>query len=315
MKQILCLGVLLILFTGSSGCNFSIPRLTETPFSPVLPTATLPGNPSPTPHPVTATPSQSADGASLQALKNFTYVVESPDLKVTLKDGEYNGDKIHSRLIEPVAFGDLNGDGTRDAVVILATNTGGSGTFFDLVPLLNHQGAFSQVNYNYFGDRQVVKNLQIRDGRVVLDYLTQGLRDGLCCPSEHRLRSYILEVNGLHLASEQMLVNPTDQAIPLPDAILIDQPAPLAFITNPLHVTGRVSQVPPEKMLEYYVTDLNATLLDRGEVTLQGTPGGPGSFAIEFSLGSLPPGVIKVELVDSANGILRGRSMVDLLTP
>jgi hypothetical protein len=75
---------------------------------------------------------------------------------------------------------------------------------------------------------------------------------------------------------------------------------------------GRVSQVPPEKKLAYYVTDFNATLLMQGEVSLEGEP---GAFAFEFNLGAVPPGVIQVEVVDSANGILRGRSIAVLVAP
>ena len=39
-----------------------------------------------------------------------------------------------------LAFGDLNGDGVEDAVVVLVTNPGGTGRFYDLAPVLNQNG-------------------------------------------------------------------------------------------------------------------------------------------------------------------------------
>jgi hypothetical protein len=252
---------------------------------------------------------------SLDGLKNYSYRLEDFGAQAALVDGLYDDDQIHTRLIEPVAFGDLNGDGRTDAAVILATNSGGSGTFYDLVVLLDQAGTPVQLGIAYIGDRQVVNQLEIENGRIVLDYLTQGLRDALCCPSERRLRSYLLENGSLRLASEQVLADPAVQATPLPNAILIDQPAMDAPFTTPLQVHGRVSLVPPEKRLAYYVTDFDAVMLAQGEVPLEGEPGGPGAFAFEINLSPDSPGLFYLELVDSAGGILRGRSVVVLITP
>ncbi len=334
MKRIAALFMLLALFTGLAGCNFPTPAPPTTTvlpgitpsrlpsFTPPPPTQTgSPGQPGITPPPPptftplppTVTPAASSGAITLDMLKNFTYTVESATLQVPLQNGVYQGDHVNSRLVEPVAFGDLNGDGRPDAAVILATNLGGSGTFFDLVAVLDQNGTPVQAGYDSFGDRQGIKGLRIENGRVVLDYLTQGLKDPLCCPSEHRLRSYLLDGGVLRLASEQLLVSETEQATPVPDAILIDQPAMLARLASPLHVRGRVSQVPPEKKLEYDVTNRDAVLLLQGEVPLQGEPGGPGTFDFTITLDPQPAGIIKLELIDAANGILRGRSMVELL--
>ena len=108
-------------------------------------------------------------------------------------------------MIDPIASGDLNGDSLADAVVILAVNSGGSGTFFYLVVLLNNHGAPVQTASTWIGDRQAVKNLQIKDGQIVLDFLTQGPNDALCCPSQHHLRSYQLQNNTLQIVSDQVV--------------------------------------------------------------------------------------------------------------
>ena len=317
-KYRICL--ILVFFIVQMACSVPIAQnAANTPTATVAntPTPKETGAPEPTltvpvlTPPVAETPSTGP--FSLDMLKNFSYRVEDFNVQADLVDGVYLGDMIQARLVEPAAFGDLNGDGKQDAAVVLAIKSGGTGTFFDLIAVLDNAGTPEQVGFTTIGDRQIVKNLQIADGRIVLDYLTQGLNDPLCCPGEHRLRSYLLENGLLRLASEQVLDSPDAQATPLPNVILIDQPEELERITIPQEVGGRLSQVPPERKLDYYVTDLSGTLLAQGEIPLEGQPGGQGAFSFQFSLDLISPGLYQVEVVDSANGILRGRSVVVLL--
>jgi hypothetical protein len=312
----------LLFLSGCLPANAS-PKTTDTPAPPSSltpePAASMTPAPSPTPPatlPDLATRTAeipSSSRISLELLRNFTFWVEDFNTPAALKDGAFSNDTIQGRLVEPVAIGDLNGDGQADAAVILAIKSGGTGTFFDLIALLDQDGTPVQSGFSYIGDRQMIKNLEIVGNRVILDYFTQGTGIPLCCPNEHRLRSYLLENGALHLASEQVLDSPAAQATPLPDEILIDQPATGSQLTAPLQLRGRVSQVPPEKRLAYHVTDLNGTLLTQGEVPLEGEPGGPGAFAFEITLDPVSPGLVQVELVDSANGMLRGRSTVVLI--
>jgi hypothetical protein len=111
-----------------------------------------------------------------------------------------------------------------------------------------------------------------------------------------------------------VLDSPTAQATPLSNEILIDQPAMGDTLSKPQEVSGRVSQVPDGKKLEYHVTDMQGNLLLQDEAPLEGEAGGPGTFAFEFTLESTSPGLIQLEVIDSANGILSGRSIVILVT-
>ncbi len=151
---------------------------------------------------------------SLEILKNFTYWVEDFKTPAVLREGEFSNDMIHGRLIEPAAIGDLNGDGREDAAIILAISSGGTGTFFDLIALLDQGGALEQAGFAYIGDRQMINRLEIIEGQIILDYLTQPEGGPLCCPSEHRVRGYILDEEGLKPLSEQLLESPTTQATP-----------------------------------------------------------------------------------------------------
>jgi hypothetical protein len=293
------------------------PGLPSAPAEPARTILPLPATavPEPTyttlPLPATAAPEPAV--IPMDALKNFTYRIQDFDIQAPLQDGTYSDGEKTVTLIEPVAFGDINGDGVEDAGVVLAVDPSGSGTFYDLVVLLSQDGLPVQVASTYIGDRQGILNLTIVGGRIALDYFTQGPSDPLCCPSQHRLRSYILEGEELHLASEQILDSPEAKATPLPDAILIDQPADMAPLTSPMMVRGRVSQMPPSGSLSYFVKDSSVNVLASGEINVAGEPGGAGTFEFEFSLTNVPVGILQIEVIDGGVGALFGRTVVMVL--
>lgn len=158
--------------------------------------------------PVTAT---AVSTISVDVLKNLTYQLDDFQIQAAFQDGSYSGvgqdgqSQLRGQLMEPFAFGDLNGDGLEDAVVILTLNGGGTGTFFYLVALLNQGGVPVQAAVASVGDRQVVNSLQIAEGKITLDFLTQGPNDGMCCPSQHKLRSYVLDNNTLRIETDQVV--------------------------------------------------------------------------------------------------------------
>jgi hypothetical protein len=97
------------------------------------------------------------------------------------------------------AFGDLNHDGTDDAAVILAVNGGGSGVFVFLVAVVNRNGKGQDVAAVQLGDRVKVNRLALQNGKISLDYLTQGPNDPLCCPTQKSSAVYMLQGNSLVL--------------------------------------------------------------------------------------------------------------------
>ncbi len=171
---------------------------TPVPTNPPLPTATSTPNPTPTPQ-----------GLTLEELKNATYtlsVIENVQVKLT--DGKFKYSdatkmlNATGQMIEPAAFGDLNGDGLNDAALTIATNTGGSGTFHELIVVLAGQGQAADF---MVGDRIQEKQLTIQDGKIILEYLRHGPKDGLCCPSEHARTVYQLQNGQLKVVSDQVI--------------------------------------------------------------------------------------------------------------
>jgi hypothetical protein len=80
--------------------------------------------------------------------------------------------KTTIRLYEKGATGDVNADGKPDAVAILTSTGGGSGTFYYVVALLNSDtGKGESTNAIQLGDRVVVDAVRIDGGRISVDTL------------------------------------------------------------------------------------------------------------------------------------------------
>lgn len=147
-----------------------------------------------------------AADVSEAALKNGAY--ELRDLgKVQLSNGQYKQQAgSGSTQANQVAFvssatGDLNGDGAQDAAVVLAAQTGGTGSFYSLVAVLSDGGA-RQAGTDFLGDRIRLQSLTIEQGQVVVRMLVAGPKDPLCCPSTKVARTYGLRSGSLVLLSE-----------------------------------------------------------------------------------------------------------------
>ncbi|MCB0155274.1 MAG: hypothetical protein KDF65_10800, partial [Anaerolineae bacterium] len=102
-----------------------------------------------------------------------------------------------------VAYGDLDGDGQEEAVVIVVSDPNGSAIFHDLAVVAEQDGAPAHVASAALPDPVVLKEVDVEDGliKVVMDTLGPG--DGQCCPSQHTVSFYGLQ-NGVlvELASQ-----------------------------------------------------------------------------------------------------------------
>jgi hypothetical protein len=106
-------------------------------------------------------------------------------------------------LTEHVAFGDLNGEPA--AVVILVSDSGGSGTFYDLAVVVEQDGQPVNVATILLGDRVLINSLTIEDGKIAVDMVTQGPDDPFCCPTQQVVNTYDLQGDQLVLASSEIV--------------------------------------------------------------------------------------------------------------
>ncbi len=132
---------------------------------------------------------------SASVLRSAVYSSQHVDEgDVRLEGGSFEDDA--RRLIvffhPEYAVGDLDADGVPDAAVLLATNTGGSGTFHDLAVMLNREGRPANAATAFLGDRVLVERLRILQGEIQLDLTMHGPADPMCCPSVEATRRFHL---------------------------------------------------------------------------------------------------------------------------
>jgi hypothetical protein len=141
-------------------------------------------------------PSQATAAALTTAsLANATYTsLMLPGGTATLVDGRIDdvGSRISAWLLgEPMARGMI--DGQPAAVVLLAENGGGSGTFVSLALVRDIGGQPVNVARTLLGDRPRVRNLEIdEDGNITVDLVQVGARDAFCCPTTPMTVRYAL---------------------------------------------------------------------------------------------------------------------------
>ena len=152
-----------------------------------------------------------------EVLANATYQI--PDRgSVTLTNGQYQGNRLTVTLGKAIAIGDINQDGTKDAAVILAVETGGSGTFIYLAAMTQDQPDSPPKNtVTYFlGDRVQVKTLTIKNGAIRIKMLKAKPTDPSCCPTNVVIESYQLN-NSLGTLAPITLTEKDKQQISIED--------------------------------------------------------------------------------------------------
>ncbi len=92
-----------------------------------------------------------------------------------------------------IAMGDLDGDGVADATVLLISNPGQSGTFYDLAAVINYTGIPKHIDTAHLGDRVKVKSISIESGKIRVEMLAHGPKDPMCCPTVEVTRTYKLD--------------------------------------------------------------------------------------------------------------------------
>jgi len=111
-------------------------------------------------------------------LKNYTYLINGK--KSTLVNGESKetivaddgfASTVLTWYVGDEKRADLNSDNTEDAVVILAQNTGGSGTFYYATAIVSGANGYQETNAIFVGDRITAQPTEYRDGEILVHYL------------------------------------------------------------------------------------------------------------------------------------------------
>ena len=116
---------------------------------------------------------------------------------IPLGDGRWSGEDGATVLLQPqCGIGDLNGDGAKDAVGVLALNSGGSGTFYSLVVWRNVNGQPVCAAIAELGDRTPVQSIAIASQKATVVYLTRT--DGAPMAQLNLKRTAVYQLSGTH---------------------------------------------------------------------------------------------------------------------
>jgi hypothetical protein len=146
-------------------------------------------------------PAPGAEDLTLETLKNAKYQIPGEE-PFQLENGVYYlppqppdapPEDWTITLVEPVAFGDVDGDGVEDGIVILSARYGGTGAFKYVAVVLNHDGQLYNVASAFLGDRTVVNAIDILpSGEIRVDAIVHGPEDPLCCPTQPQVLRFQL---------------------------------------------------------------------------------------------------------------------------
>ncbi len=124
---------------------------------------------------------------------------------VTLRNGEYHepakpGSATETvvRLTDQRAFGPMNGKDT--AAIVIVTDPGGSGMFYDLALLEMKQEGWVYADSVLLGDRVKVHSVGIKDNEISVSMTVHGPGDAMCCPTQEVTRRFIVQAD--HLVAE-----------------------------------------------------------------------------------------------------------------
>jgi hypothetical protein len=135
---------------------------------------------------------------TFEALQNAVYHSEYfKDGQVKLTNGKYESAGIVISLDEQMQFGDVTGDRIEDAVVVLVTDTGGNGAFYDLAVVVDENGTPANIASTYLGDRVKIESIYIEAGKVTVSMVMHGETDPDCCPTLKVVKTYQLQGGNL----------------------------------------------------------------------------------------------------------------------
>ena len=159
---------------------------------------------------VAATVTTEAPTMDELASATFAGIMEEP---VELTGGHWQGEPfVEGGTTAPAVglvrhfhlTGDITGDGSEEAIVLLWTSSGGSGTFDHLAVSGHSDEGITTLGTAEIGDRVQIRGGRVTDGRITLEVLQAGPEDAACCPTQLATRVWEMGPAGLTETSSEV---------------------------------------------------------------------------------------------------------------
>ncbi len=251
-------------------------------------------------------PPTTAPGLTEDVLRNSEFLSTTLNTPIKMVNGEFSGTvdgvQLRAHIMPEIQSGDLNGDGVNDAALLLAENTGGTGTFVSLVVVFSQDGKFKQAPGIYIDDRPIVNSMSIADGKVKIDVLVHGPNDPMVSPSQPELQEYSLVNETLFMTKLNSTLSGGGERM-----ITIDTPVRGEEIGATVRVTGSMPIAPFENTLLLKVLDgTGKELLNTAFMVQAAEPGAPATFDNTIALPAVTAGstvVLILQESSMANGM------------
>jgi len=157
-------------------------------------------------HPSEPTKASAVQAPTLKELKSASYSgIEGLKSPIKLVDGKWIGGPYKKgsasrpmvNLVGDLrVIGDLTGDGTDDAVVLLNHAPGGTGQLLYLAVMTRRKNKIENIATTLIGDRVQIRDIRIEPKRILVDVVQAGPKDAMCCPGEVTTRAWTLDPTG-----------------------------------------------------------------------------------------------------------------------
>ncbi len=115
------------------------------------------------------------------------------------------------RLTDRQVFGTIGGKDV--GAVVLITQAGGSGSFFDLALLTRKGDDWVNSDVASLGDRVDIEGLVLRDNQLIVTMTTHGPNDLMCCPTLRVERRFAVQGGKLVVSGEAAAVPASNELV------------------------------------------------------------------------------------------------------
>jgi len=244
--------------------------------------------------------------AKLSTVQNLAYDLPGYGM-ISLENGAFENTEQRFRVVLPsqpgwVVFDDLDGDGRDDAVVLLGVNSGGSGQFTYLTPVLNVAESPEPLSPVFLGDRVQIQTISVTNQEVAVNLITHDDDDPLCCPTLETTWRYSLQPTLVPLDEaavtamplpEPLPQNPSAPSDPLIESTMSETSDSAAEVTGTVTYLPRIA-LPPSAIVEVSLQDVSradapAITLASQTIELNGQQV-PVDFSLSYNPNAIEPG-------------------------